>query len=283
MKSLNNVREKRLLNYDELKLSALELLGEDCDGDHVSLTRLNFGLSNDNFELQCGSRHFLLKAYRSEIPEAALRIQQELAQSEQVTTNPIAWHITKRVALFEFWPGEIYSGQQWQRVIPSLVKVHKSASRDESQNGRWCIDVPALLSDIAPHTPLSDEFDMHRVINSLSTYPRFSAYCHNDLVRENILCNGRDIRLIDFEYAGLHDVYFDLAALAVSLKLAKSQAEAMLEHYHLLMMPAHSPLMDKLSDYRLAYLSLSIDWYERRGHKQEANSLLSQLPKWNTN
>lgn len=279
MKSLNNVREKRLLNYEELKQSAVALLG-GAASELTSLTPLNLGLSNDNFEFRFANRRFLLKAYRTAMPQQALCVQQQLAESSSITTCPVAWHVEKRLALFEFWPGNVYQGQDWSRVMPLLVQVHQHAAEEQSSHQAWSLDIPSLLTNVILQEPLYNAFEVERVIQSLPSYPRFSAYCHNDLVRENILCNGSDIRLIDFEYAGWHDVYFDLAALAVSFKLTKRHAEAMLEHYHSLMKVAHSPMMDKLSDYRLAYLSLSVEWYEQRGYKQEADLLLSQLPDW---
>ncbi len=47
--------------------------------------------------------------------------------------------------------------------------------------------------------------------------PFNAGFCHNDLVKDNIIVNASGMYLIDFEYAQTNDVYFDLAALAVSL------------------------------------------------------------------
>lgn len=280
MKSMNNVQEKRLLNFDYLKQSACALLGIEGVNESTKLNQLNLGLSNENFEFLHGRQRFLLKAYHAEIPQPALRVQQQLADSMNITTRPIAWSSEKRLALFDYWPGEVYNGQDWLRVLGLLVEVHQNTLVDSKEKDNWSIDVVELLKSIKLQERFYSEFDVARLISALSTYPRFSAYCHNDLVRDNILSNGSEIRLIDFEYAGWHDAYFDLAALTVTFKLDECQAELMLVEYHKRMTSPHRVCINKLYDYRLAYLSLCVEWYEIRGFEREANLLLSQLPTW---
>jgi thiamine kinase-like enzyme len=38
-------------------------------------------------------------------------------------------------------------------------------------------------------------------------------FCHNDLFSVNLLDDGGGIRIVDWEFAGMGDIYFDLAAL----------------------------------------------------------------------
>lgn len=46
--------------------------------------------------------------------------------------------------------------------------------------------------------------------------PIVEGSCHNDLVNTNFIDDGTRIRIIDWEYAGMGDVFFDLANLAVN-------------------------------------------------------------------
>jgi thiamine kinase-like enzyme len=54
---------------------------------------------------------------------------------------------------------------------------------------------------------------------------------HNDLLTANFLRNGGRIQLIDWEYAGMGDRWFDLGNFAANNELAEEQEEQLLEAY----------------------------------------------------
>jgi thiamine kinase-like enzyme len=59
-----------------------------------------------------------------------------------------------------------------------------------------------------------------------------SVLCHNDLVAENILrVPGRELVLIDWEYAGIGDPYFDLAVVVRHHGLGEALAQRFLADY----------------------------------------------------
>jgi thiamine kinase-like enzyme len=55
--------------------------------------------------------------------------------------------------------------------------------------------------------------------------------CHNDLLNANFLDDGRTLRIVDWEYAGMGDVFFDLANFAVNHDLEAEGRRAFLEAY----------------------------------------------------
>lgn len=55
--------------------------------------------------------------------------------------------------------------------------------------------------------------------------------CHNDLWESNLIDDGSTIRIIDWEYAGTGDAYFDLANFAIHNILEDAQDEALLRAY----------------------------------------------------
>ena len=55
--------------------------------------------------------------------------------------------------------------------------------------------------------------------------------CHNDLWESNLLDNGTLVRIIDWEYAGMGDVHFDLANFAIHNSFGDAQDEALLHAY----------------------------------------------------
>jgi thiamine kinase-like enzyme len=55
--------------------------------------------------------------------------------------------------------------------------------------------------------------------------------CHNDLLTANFLHDGRRMKIIDWEYAGMGDRFFDLGNFAVNNELTEEDQERLLEAY----------------------------------------------------
>jgi thiamine kinase-like enzyme len=55
--------------------------------------------------------------------------------------------------------------------------------------------------------------------------------CHNDLLTANFIDDGSRIRIVDWEYAGMGDVFFDLANFAVNNGLSGGDSEELLRAY----------------------------------------------------
>jgi thiamine kinase-like enzyme len=55
--------------------------------------------------------------------------------------------------------------------------------------------------------------------------------CHNDLLAANFLNDGTRIHIVDWEYAGMGDRYFDLGNYAVNNELDEDRERALLEAY----------------------------------------------------
>ena len=55
--------------------------------------------------------------------------------------------------------------------------------------------------------------------------------CHNDLLTANFIDDGSRIRIVDWEYAGMGDVYFDLANFAVNNGLPAEETRELLRAY----------------------------------------------------
>jgi thiamine kinase-like enzyme len=55
--------------------------------------------------------------------------------------------------------------------------------------------------------------------------------CHNDLLNANFLDDGKRIRIVDWEYAGMGDRFFDLANFAINHELDEPARCGLLEAY----------------------------------------------------
>jgi thiamine kinase-like enzyme len=79
--------------------------------------------------------------------------------------------------------------------------------------------------------------DMGRALNLLDRIERElksgepPCLCHNDLLPANFLDEGAVLRIIDWEYAGLGDRFFDLGNFAANSMLAEGEERLLLEGY----------------------------------------------------
>jgi thiamine kinase-like enzyme len=55
--------------------------------------------------------------------------------------------------------------------------------------------------------------------------------CHNDLLNANFIDDGGEIRIVDWEYAGMGDPFFDLANFSVNHNLDEEQERLLLAAY----------------------------------------------------
>ena len=55
--------------------------------------------------------------------------------------------------------------------------------------------------------------------------------CHNDLLNANFIDDGLRIRIVDWEYAGMGDPYFDLGNFSINHELTPSEDAALLAEY----------------------------------------------------
>ncbi|HEY4331150.1 MAG TPA: choline kinase family protein [Ilumatobacteraceae bacterium] len=121
-------------------------------------------------------------------------------------------------------------------------------------------DVIALLKVLHQSGPLGGSFPIHRVVewhardasshgamppaayerlhqqsrhieSAFAASPTPPVPCHNDLLPGNVLFSGERVWLLDYEYAGMNDVFFDLANLSVNCGLSRSADERLLMIY----------------------------------------------------
>jgi thiamine kinase-like enzyme len=70
-----------------------------------------------------------------------------------------------------------------------------------------------------------------RVRAAFATSPDPICPCHNDLLEANFILSDDGLRLVDWEYAGMNDRYFDLGNFAVNNALDEDGDGALVEAY----------------------------------------------------
>jgi thiamine kinase-like enzyme len=70
-----------------------------------------------------------------------------------------------------------------------------------------------------------------RIRSVLRSSPMQERPCHNDLLNANFLVHGGRVLIVDYEYAGMGDPFFDLGNLAVNNGLSERAQEVLLDAY----------------------------------------------------
>jgi thiamine kinase-like enzyme len=92
----------------------------------------------------------------------------------------------------------------------------------------------ARLADRGAEVPGSYEWAMaaaHRIEATLVGPEHEPVPCHNDLLAANFIRSPRGLQLVDWEYAGMGDRYFDLGNFAVDNDLGPEQEAELLAAY----------------------------------------------------
>ena len=70
-----------------------------------------------------------------------------------------------------------------------------------------------------------------RIESAFEATPQLERPCHNDLLNANFLRTDGRIVIVDYEYAGMGDVFFDLGNLSINNGLSEGAQELLLELY----------------------------------------------------
>ena len=95
----------------------------------------------------------------------------------------------------------------------------------------------------------------HEIERAMYRSPFTPRPCHNDLLNANFIDDGTRIRILDWEYAGMGDLFFDLGNFAVQHEFTEEQDSILLYEYFGQPAAAHRArlkLMKIMSDLREA-------------------------------
>lgn len=92
-----------------------------------------------------------------------------------------------------------------------------------------------------------------RIEQAFQASPMAPVPCHNDLLPANVLFADDRVWLLDFEYAGMNDVFFDLGNLSINAGLTEPAEHELLRLYFDTTTPTHwarMQLMKVMSEFR---------------------------------
>ena len=235
----------------------------------LTVTPLGGGITNQNFRVEVGGESFVVRisgantellGIRRELEYAANRAAAAIGVAPQVVhfLRPEGYLVTRFIPGRALTQEEIGQPENIRRVAEILKRIHGMPPIPGTFSPFRIVETYAEIGrryDVA----LPDNFDWLRqrkeeIEEALRRDPFTPRPCHNDLLIGNFLDDG-EIRVLDWEYAGMGDVTFDLANFAVNHGFSEAQDHVLLEAYYGAATAARTArlrLMKTMSDFREA-------------------------------
>jgi thiamine kinase-like enzyme len=220
-----------------------ELAGRD-----LTLTALSGGITNRNYLVTvageagryvirlAGNDTHLLGISR-EVEHAATVAAAGVGVGPEVVAfiRPEGYLVTRFIEGRPLPEAEAHEASTLARVADSLRRFHEGPAIPGLFIPLRIVEAyRGLAADRGVRIP--SEYELARSIGrrielALLSAPIELQPCHNDLLNPNFIDDGRRIRIVDWEYAGMGDVFFDLANFSVNHELTADEDEVLLAAY----------------------------------------------------
>jgi thiamine kinase-like enzyme len=218
-------------------------LGE-LEGDPVPLEG---GITNRNYRVRFAGSDVVVRLPGKdtellEIDRAAEKAAGELAARAGVGPTVVALLDDPPCLVTEFVVGEAMTAEELREpgvlaeVAASLRTLHACEERlPVAFSGFRIVETyAARMADRGAEVPGSYEWAAaaaHRIEAVLTGPEHDPVPCHNDLLAGNFIRSPQGVRIVDWEYAGMNDRYFDLGNFAVNNELDPAQEAELLAAY----------------------------------------------------
>jgi thiamine kinase-like enzyme len=232
--------------YDHL-VGALQKVPEIAGRD-LTLSALSGGITNRNFRVDAagtddrwvirlaGNDTHLLGIAR-EVEHAATVAAAGVGVGPEVTAfiRPEAYLVTRFIVGAPVSDEAVHRTETLRRVADSLRRIHDGPAIPG-------LFVPLRIAEayralaMARGVPIPPEYELaaaigRRIEGALLAAPIELRPCHNDLLNANFIDDGTRIRIIDWEYAGMGDPFFDLGNFSINHELTPDEDETLLAAY----------------------------------------------------
>ncbi len=228
-------------------VGAMQRIPEIAGRDLV-LTALSGGITNRNFLVVAsgttdrwvirlaGNDTFLLGISR-EVEHAATIAAAGVGVAPEVTAfiRPEGYLVTRFIVGSPVSDESVRTPETLRRVADSLRRVHDGPAIPG-------LFIPLRIAEAyrglaeARSVPIPVEYELaaavgRRIELACLSAPLPMRPCHNDLLNANFIDDGARIRIVDWEYAGMGDPFFDLGNFSINHELTPDQDEILLTAY----------------------------------------------------
>ena len=242
MNTLNGTNELDDALVNQIKTVLHSLPG--WSSAQISLRVLSGGITNRNFVADIDGSEFVIRIPGERTEVLGINREHERNASQRAADLAIAPEIACELSGFntlitKFVNGKHLKESEFTDRLPEVIDLVKRFHNGGKIDGSFPIHriVEAHVRDAqvngveAPKLWDSLHAVSLRIESAFAKSPENTVACHNDLLPTNVLFDSDRTWLLDFEYAGMNNLYFDLGNLSVNTELDEAGDEVVLTHY----------------------------------------------------
>lgn len=229
---------------------------------------LGGGITNKNYKIEVGGEGFVLRIAGANTELLGIDRNNEclanttagklgIAPDVVHFIEPEGYLVTRFIKGIPLPPEKVKQPENLSKIVEMIKKFHASPP---IPGKFWVPQIVDDYSKIARRNNINfpDNFDwllecLAQAVNAFQSDPLPLCPCHNDLLNENFLQDNGRLYILDWEYAGMGDRYFDLANLSVNHDFSDEEDQLLLNYYFGEVSDkhrAHLKVMRIISDYR---------------------------------
>ena len=216
------------------------------DPSKVRIEPIAAGLTNKNYRLTLRDNTWFFRLPGPSTELLAVDRENELHNTRAAAKAGVGPKVLQHDAktggiLLEWLPGRTMSNEAFQapgmpaRIAEALRRLHAGPRfRDDFNMFRLAEYYLRVVDERSIRIPdgYRDELPKVALIEAaLAARPLPTVPCHNDLLAENYLDDGRRLRIVDYEYSGNNDPTFELGNTAQELGFDAARQEELCAAY----------------------------------------------------
>jgi thiamine kinase-like enzyme len=233
-------------------------------GASATVTTITEGITNHNYKVECGGKVYALRLGGKDTHLLGIDRGREQAASIIAASIGVGADVIfadGEVLLTRFLPGGTLTADEASEpdMLVKIVRAVRRVHDGPPFPGRFSpFDFVRHSARLARERGVVMPPDMDAILLEMVAMERAAGRvpgrpCHNDLLAANFIADGDGVRIIDWEYAGMGDVFFDLGNLCANLQLNNEACEIVLEAYGSVSDMPRLRLMRRASDLREAF------------------------------
>ena len=251
--------EKRVLKLNLEQLKNYNIFKEEL----LSLELLkNQGFNNISYLLKTTNKSYVIRVFKSKESvnisrEFEYKIQKK-AHKKNIASKPI--FLNEDFMIYEYQKGihkTKLSNLELKNLVLKIKKFHNFKIEEKPYDLKVDLEnYEQKLNDKKSKKLINDSF---KSIKILEKHKYEAVLTHHDLNPKNIIFSKKNFKIIDWEYAGVNDRFFDLASVCIEFKLNKKEEKILLDSYFKTKKSYHKI---KLKHYKIIYDSFCKLWFK---------------------
>jgi thiamine kinase-like enzyme len=213
-------------------------------GRNPSFEPLGGGITNHNFKVVVDGEAFVLRIGGKDTEllgidrpaeAAAARMAASIGVGPEVyaVVEPEGYLVTRFIEGQPVPPERMRSPETIEQLAPAFRAIHEGPPIPGRFDSHRVVESYALAAG-ARGVPIPEDYQWARSVAGrieAARGPQTVVSCHNDLLNANFIHDGRRIRIVDWEYAGMGDRFFDLGNFSVKHEYEVENDELLLAAY----------------------------------------------------